>query len=194
MAPPASLACLFLAACAQPVAAAGPLEALATRLAAGGLEGVTGALVSRRGETVLEAYPRGYGPERAHDIRSATKSITAILVGELIEDGRLAGVTARLSDLLADEFAHLPAPADARARPPGAGRGRLERRAPDLAGVAGGDDGGAHPRAGPRLALRLPLVAQPRPSGRRGLPARVRPRQRRLTLWSGLEGRLGSGR
>lgn len=84
-----------------------PLAAFAAEIEKGRLAGVTGALLSRRGQVVVEAYAPGNGAATRHDIRSATKSITAILVGELIEDGKLKGVDTRLSALLPDEFRHM---------------------------------------------------------------------------------------
>lgn len=92
------------AAAAAPEALAG----FARSLAAGDYPGVTGALVSRGGGILVEAYARGYGPDRQHDIRSATKSVTAILVGELLEDGRLESLDTPLSELLPEEFGRIP--------------------------------------------------------------------------------------
>ena len=90
-------------------AQADPLAAFTAEVEKGRLGGVTGALLSQHGQVVLEAYAPGNRAETKHDIRSATKSITAILVGELIADGRLRGVDVRLSELLPTEFRHIAA-------------------------------------------------------------------------------------
>ena len=83
------------------------MQEIARQMTAGEIEGITGVMVSIDGDTVIEAYAPGNKATKRHDIRSATKSITALLVGELIEDGSLKSVKQRLSDLLPDEFAHM---------------------------------------------------------------------------------------
>lgn len=80
----------------------------AAKMRAGEYEGITGMMVSQDGALLTEAYAPGYGPDRRHDIRSATKSITALLVGELIEDGSLKSVKTKISRILPDAFAHMP--------------------------------------------------------------------------------------
>lgn len=80
---------------------------IAEGLKKGDHEGITGGMVSVGGELMFEAYAPGNSAEKRHDIRSATKSITALLIGELIEDGALKSVETKLSKILPDEFAHL---------------------------------------------------------------------------------------
>ncbi len=65
-------------------------------------EAVTSVLVSRRGQVVYEAYFDEGGAQALRNTRSATKSVLALLVGQAIEDGRLAGVQDRV-------LRHLPA-------------------------------------------------------------------------------------
>jgi len=85
------------------------------RVEQGETNGITGAIVSVGGEVIVEAYgPRNNAGKR-HDIRSATKSITALLVGELLEDGRLRNVRVPLADLIPATFESLP-PDDVRRR------------------------------------------------------------------------------
>jgi CubicO group peptidase (beta-lactamase class C family) len=43
--------------------------------------------IARHGKLVLDEYFYGFGADRPHDVRSAGKSITALLVGRAIEDG-----------------------------------------------------------------------------------------------------------
>lgn len=83
------------------------MNEIAAGLESGDFKGITGGMVSIGGEVMFEAYGRGNSAGKRHDIRSATKSITALLVGELIEDGSLKSVSKKLSELLQDEFAHL---------------------------------------------------------------------------------------
>ena len=78
-----TLLCCLGASVAQ---AAPDYDGIAERLERGDYRGIQGAMVSVGGERVLEAYSRGNDANTRHDIRSATKSITALLVGELIED------------------------------------------------------------------------------------------------------------
>ncbi|MDX1547757.1 MAG: serine hydrolase [Rhodothermales bacterium] len=61
-------------------------------------------LVVRNGLLVFERYYHGFGPDHPHDLRSATKSITALLTGIAIERGAVAGVDAPLMDYLARAY------------------------------------------------------------------------------------------
>lgn len=83
------------------------MSEIASGLASGEFKGITGGMVSIGGDVKFEAYAPGNRPDKRHDIRSATKSITALLVGELIEDGSLKSVKQKLSELLPDEFSHM---------------------------------------------------------------------------------------
>ncbi|TNE61098.1 MAG: class C beta-lactamase-related serine hydrolase [Alphaproteobacteria bacterium] len=91
-----------------------PVAEVGRKLAAGDYKGVTAGMVSRDGEVLFEAYAPGHGAKERHDIRSATKSITAILVGDLVADGSLKSVNTKISDILPDLFAHMPAGDDRR--------------------------------------------------------------------------------
>ncbi|SDE08008.1 serine hydrolase domain-containing protein [Kordiimonas lacus] len=84
------------------------VDDIAARMRAGDYKGITGMMVSQDGMLHAEAYAPGYGADKRHDIRSATKSITALLVGELIEDGSLKSVKTKLSKILPDDFNHMP--------------------------------------------------------------------------------------
>lgn len=84
------------------------LEAIGRKLTAGEYKGITGGMLSVDGKVIFEAYAPGVDADDRQDIRSATKSITAILVGELIEDGRLKSVKVKVADILEDEFKGIP--------------------------------------------------------------------------------------
>lgn len=84
------------------------LDAIGRNLAAGEYPGITGGMLSVDGKVMFEAYAPGVEAGDRQDIRSATKSITAILVGELIEDGRLRSVKVKVADILQDEFKAIP--------------------------------------------------------------------------------------
>ncbi|NVJ69912.1 MAG: serine hydrolase [Alphaproteobacteria bacterium] len=90
------------------MAAQASVDDIAAKMRAGDYKGITGMVVSQNGQLLAEAYAPGYGMERRHDIRSATKSITALLVGELIADGTLKSVETKLSKILPESFAHMP--------------------------------------------------------------------------------------
>ena len=83
-------------------------DAVAATLRAGQYEGITAGMLSVDGRLLFEAYAPGYAADDRHDIRSATKSITALLVGELLEDKSLKSVKAKVADILPDEFAMIP--------------------------------------------------------------------------------------
>jgi len=73
-----------------------PLERLEKRIADGELRQVSSVLVWRDGRLLYEGYFGGAAPETLHDVRSASKSWTALLVGIAIDRGELAGVEARV--------------------------------------------------------------------------------------------------
>lgn len=91
-----------------PVGANDAIKNIGKKLAEGELKGITSSIISVDGEIIIEAYAPGVGASHRHDIRSATKSITAILVGELIEDGSLKSVKTKVADILPDEFSGIP--------------------------------------------------------------------------------------
>lgn len=100
--------CVSILVAVAPVSAQDEIDQIAQDLAAGKFKGITGGMVSVNGEMLFEAYAPGYSADKNHDIRSATKSITALLIGELIADGKLRNTKVKLSNLLPDEFAHIP--------------------------------------------------------------------------------------
>lgn len=100
-----TIACMAVLVFATSVAAQDEIGKIAQDLEAGKHEGITGGMVSVDGTMLFEAYAPGYSRDRRHDIRSATKSITALLIGELIKDGSLKSEKVKLSKLLPDEFA-----------------------------------------------------------------------------------------
>ena len=86
---------------AAAVAAAAPLTAnadeAAARAAASRLPQLHGLVASHRGRVVLEHYAKGYSARRLANIKSASKSIIAALVGIAIERKRIAGVDAPIA-------------------------------------------------------------------------------------------------
>lgn len=62
----------------------------------------TAVLVSTRGRLLYEAYFPPGGPEVLNDTRSATKSVTAIVLGAAIADGHIASVDSPAFRYLAD--------------------------------------------------------------------------------------------
>ena len=80
-----------------------PLEAATNAVRSGTYAGVDSMLVVRKGALVHEAYFNDFTREKRHDLRSATKSITSVLVGIAIGQGYLAGVDQRVVPLLGGE-------------------------------------------------------------------------------------------
>ena len=71
--------------------------------------GLASMLVLRRGKPVLERYWNGYDKDTAHDLRSATKSITSLLVGIALDNQVLSSVNAPISDYLSNAYPGAPA-------------------------------------------------------------------------------------
>lgn len=70
----------------------GPLQALVQRILTSDPLGdsaprIHSLLVARRGKLVLEEYFFGFNSERLHDLRSASKTITAIMAGVAVDRG-----------------------------------------------------------------------------------------------------------
>jgi len=76
-----------------------PLSAMEKAIAAGDFKKIGGILIARHGKLVYERYFDG-DASTLRDTRSATKSITDILVGIAISDKKLSGVSTRVLGLL----------------------------------------------------------------------------------------------
>jgi CubicO group peptidase (beta-lactamase class C family) len=57
-------------------------------------------LVARNSQLVLEEYFYGFHADRVHDLRSASKSITGLMVGKAIDESKTFDVNSRVYDLL----------------------------------------------------------------------------------------------
>ena len=101
------IVCIWLFVATVPASAIDEIDAVASDLTEGKYKGITGGMVSVGAETLFESYAPGYSADKKHDVRSATKSITALLIGELITDRTLKNIDTKLSKLLPDEFAHM---------------------------------------------------------------------------------------
>lgn len=80
------------------------LSALAADVRSGKFTRIGSVLVARHGRLVYEEYFDG-GADSLRDTRSATKSVTDILVGIAIDEHKLSGVDARVLELLPDRAA-----------------------------------------------------------------------------------------
>lgn len=70
--------------------------------------GISAMLVMRHGQPVLEQYWNGYDKDTLHDLRSATKSITSLLVGVAIDQHFLGGVDDTVAQWLAADYPGAP--------------------------------------------------------------------------------------
>lgn len=96
---------LALAAClpitalsAPPKLDPAPLAALEAAVARDEIKQVTSVLLLVDGTVAYEHYFNGADAETLNDVRSASKSVTSLLVGAAIGDGQLPGVQARVYD------------------------------------------------------------------------------------------------
>jgi CubicO group peptidase (beta-lactamase class C family) len=69
-----------------------PLEAITARLIDAEFPATTSVLVFREHKLAFERYFGSGGPEVLNDTRSATKTITALVVGQAIADGALRSI------------------------------------------------------------------------------------------------------
>lgn len=93
---------------------AAKLAALAADIRAGKFVKIGSVLIARHGRLIDEQYFDG-DADTLRDTRSATKSITDILVGIAIDESKLRGVDVRVLDVLPEHAASLQNP-DARKR------------------------------------------------------------------------------
>lgn len=71
--------------------------------------GLASMVVLRHGKPVLEQYWNGYDKDTMHDMRSATKSITALMVGIAADQNMLAGADEPVALRLAGAYPNAPA-------------------------------------------------------------------------------------
>lgn len=74
------------------------LQALQQAIATDELKQIRSVLLQVDGKVVYEGYFNGADAQTLHDVRSASKGVTALLVGAAIGDGTLPGVQARVYD------------------------------------------------------------------------------------------------
>ncbi|QNH19390.1 serine hydrolase [Xanthomonas sp. GW] len=86
------------------------LAALDQAIADGKAPNTSSVLIVRDGALVYERYFGDADRQTLQDTRSATKSITAMLVGAAIERGRLAGAQAKVYDYFGDRHWQQPDP------------------------------------------------------------------------------------
>ena len=70
------------------------LQAMTDAIVRGEFQKITSVLIARRGQLVHEAYFEGFDRQSHMNTRSATKSVTGMLVGIAIDNGFLASVNA----------------------------------------------------------------------------------------------------
>ena len=75
-------------------------------------DGISSMLVMRHGQPVFEQYWNGYDKDTLHDMRSATKSVTSLLVGIAIDQQSLGGINDPIAKWLAADYPGAPALAD----------------------------------------------------------------------------------
>jgi CubicO group peptidase (beta-lactamase class C family) len=76
-----------------------PLQKMEAAIKAGEFKKITSVVIAKDGKLVYESYFEGDAAS-LRDTRSATKSVTSILIGLAIQDKKLSGVDARVLDLL----------------------------------------------------------------------------------------------
>jgi CubicO group peptidase (beta-lactamase class C family) len=85
--------------------ATAPLEAMASAISAGEFQKITSVLVARQGQLVYEVYFNGFERTSLMNTRSATKTVTSMLIGIAIDQGLLSGVDTPILSFFADKQA-----------------------------------------------------------------------------------------
>jgi CubicO group peptidase (beta-lactamase class C family) len=80
-----------------------PLQSLDSAIQADAFQKITSVLVARRGKLVHEAYFRGSDAATLRNTRSATKTVTGVLVGIAIDRGWLVGTDAPVIPFFRDK-------------------------------------------------------------------------------------------
>lgn len=80
-----------------------PLAALEAKLADNTYKNITSIVLARDGKLVYEHYFNGSDAEHLNDVRSASKSITALLAGAAIDRGLIPGVQAKVYGYFPDK-------------------------------------------------------------------------------------------
>ncbi|HZP66165.1 MAG TPA: serine hydrolase [Rudaea sp.] len=78
-------------------------DALEARIADQAYKGITSVLVAVDGKLVYERYFNDGSRERLNDMRSATKSLTALLAGAAVDRGLIASVDVKVYDYFGDK-------------------------------------------------------------------------------------------
>ena len=86
------------------------LTALGETVRKGELQKITSVLVLVDGQLAYEGYFNGAERETQHDIRSASKTVTSLLVGLAIDRGALSGVDAKIFDFFPERRATIKNP------------------------------------------------------------------------------------
>jgi CubicO group peptidase (beta-lactamase class C family) len=83
------------------------LAELSARVEDQTFKNITSILVAREGKLLYEAYFNDGKRERLNDVRSASKSVTSLLVGAAIDRGLISGVDAKVFEFFKDRrWAH----------------------------------------------------------------------------------------
>ncbi|WP_256774652.1 MULTISPECIES: serine hydrolase [unclassified Stenotrophomonas] len=93
---------------ASPALDASRIAALEAAIASDDIKQVTSVLLTVDGKIAYEGYFNGGSVEMLNDVRSASKSVTALMVGAAIGDGSLPGVQAKVYDYFPEFTARHP--------------------------------------------------------------------------------------
>src|SRR5258705_8967178 len=68
------------------------LKRLLKRIRNNTIGGIDSLLIARNGYLVTEEYFHGWGPDDLHTLQSDSKSVTSLLVGIALEQGKISGI------------------------------------------------------------------------------------------------------
>ena len=86
------------------------LSALGDKIRDNTFQRITSVLVMVEGKLVYEGYWNGAERDTQHDIRSASKTVAGMLVGQAIDRGKISGVNAKVFDFFPERRAAIKSP------------------------------------------------------------------------------------
>lgn len=87
-----------------------PITTMDSLIRVGSFQEISSVLIAHKGEIVFEAYYNGHDATSKHNTRSATKTVTSMLIGSLIDTGQLPSEKVAAAPYAMPEAVYYPDP------------------------------------------------------------------------------------